>query len=526
MPALGVQFYTPSGHHWLGGDRLVFQPVRYSHRAQGGPEAAEIAVRGDREALFGLLGLLGSEGRLLNPEGDPVWWGFVEALDLHVGAVSFGVSLEPMANAIKVTYAEGGQYYETDWVLDADSVATYGRKEALVSLGEMPAELAAGWQAVLLAQSGAPVPTVQSLGGGGGSPTEATMHLRGWYDTLSWRYYQDLRGQEANLGASNMGHALGEGTGITRLAQSFQIAASTAWSASSVAIVAQQVTDADGVGPTDLLVLEVCADNAGAPGTVLATVSVAGSALGTSPAWQEFTLPTPLALQPATTYWLQVSRSGANDATYYYRVQVDTSGSYPRGAGFRCQTDTWYDLLAPGDLIFAVQGTLETTQQVADCVAAAGEPGPSGGRLAGARILDASGAQSVPYRDGRTTSRDVVEALLEAGTAAGRRLLCRVDDARYLEVYAEPDYSPTYQLTADGRLWHYLLGQPLDYWCPAGEWVTLKDVLPLPHSISPSAGSRLDRFFIERAEYDVKNHALTFQPRGATPWTLRGTDNR
>lgn len=53
---------------------LTLSPVRYTHSARGGPDAAEIAVTGDKNALSDVLNWLACKVVIYNDGGHPVWW--------------------------------------------------------------------------------------------------------------------------------------------------------------------------------------------------------------------------------------------------------------------------------------------------------------------------------------------------------------------------------------------------------------------------------------------------------------------
>lgn len=83
--------------------------------------------------------------------------------------------------------------------------------------------------------------------------------------------------------------------------------------------------------PTDNVTLSLCTDSSGVPsGTVLQTATIDGSTLTTTAAPIDFAI-TPEPLTPKAKYWLELKRSGANDAANYYEVETCASGLYYDG---------------------------------------------------------------------------------------------------------------------------------------------------------------------------------------------------
>lgn len=143
---------------------LVLKPRRWAGAALGGMRTAEIEATGPRYALFDLMDWLRYETLIYNRNGTAVWWGYVAALSLRVGAVEIGVSLDEVSNRIQVIYAyqdPDGKSIKgaTGWSADADSVAAYGTWELIKSLGNATAEQAAQDLAVTLAAQKWPVGT-------------------------------------------------------------------------------------------------------------------------------------------------------------------------------------------------------------------------------------------------------------------------------------------------------------------------------------------------------------------------------
>lgn len=195
-------------------NELVLTPRRWAGAALGGMRTAEIEATGPRYALFELLDWLRYETLIYNRNGTAVWWGYVAALSLRVGAVEIGVSLDEVSNRIQVIYAyqdPDGKSIKgaTGWSVDADSIAAYGTWELIKSLGNATAEQAAQDLAVTLAAQKWPVGTPVISSGRSGQPG-ATLFCRGWYDSLRATYYSRADGVERHAATGNARLVLGQ----------------------------------------------------------------------------------------------------------------------------------------------------------------------------------------------------------------------------------------------------------------------------------------------------------------------------
>lgn len=179
---------------------LVVTPLRWSAAATGGPAEATVEVRGPRAALVALLDWVRYGVRVENERGTGLWWGYVHRVDVALGRLQVGASLDGMSNRVKMVYSTGGdlpEAAETSWAEDATSVATYGYRELVHSLGDSDATLAAQKQTNILSRFAYPQP-LRAVGSG--QEDVAVLHCRGWARTLEWKYVQRLDGRVTFLG--------------------------------------------------------------------------------------------------------------------------------------------------------------------------------------------------------------------------------------------------------------------------------------------------------------------------------------
>jgi hypothetical protein len=471
---------------------------RYSRSVFGGPKRAKIQATGKAEELFELVNQLRVPIEIINNTGDCVWNGYVHSVSINTAIGTYNVSLDSMSNNIAVAYTDSDNLrHTTDWASDTGSEDEYGTKELLLSKADITDGDATQTRNVYLENSKYPIPSIRFRGGNTGT---AILDCRGWYETLEWKYYENLTGKESYEDLGRGGREVGEDDRPI-MAQSFQIKSTTAWDATSIWLRVWYQGSA--APPTDNLVVSLKSDNAGVPGTTLASSTLAPSAFSGYADWIEFELSTPVTLSPSTTYWIHVEKSNAITPTKYYMVDTNYDAGYERGTLFLYNTNTssWGEDIHRdwGDMLFIVAGDTATTTQITTLVTNCGQ------FLQGTIIEDASGLDSNAYRDGDSSGLYEIERLLKSGTTNDRRLLCEVSRNRYLRVYeedAEPDIGDSYAINKNGQLLTSVLAPVDPTLCTVGIWCHLQDVIPA--SVDFSLVSNPSLFFIDEAEYDVR----------------------
>ena len=179
------------------------KPERYSWHRGGGPELATVQAYGSSVALWQMLNWLRAPVTIRDERGKKVWWGYIAEVTVGVGSVQLGLTLQGMANRVKVFYpdqADGSpsQELETDWAEDADSIGTYGTFELVARLTGTSAtlEMANAWRDQLLGLYKYPRPVIRSSGQGG-SELKATVRCRGWWFSLAWEHYANMATEDA-----------------------------------------------------------------------------------------------------------------------------------------------------------------------------------------------------------------------------------------------------------------------------------------------------------------------------------------
>ena len=476
--------------------QLNFEFKPYSKNAYGGCKTAVIEATGDENEAWAMINHLRAPVEILTDGGERVWWGFIKKITV-AAAIGYSVDLDTMANRVAVAYTDQNTRYTTAWIQDADSVSAYGIKELLIARSDVSAADALGARDTALAMLKSPAnpPKFED-----NNQVKVTLECAGWLSTLDWRYYACAAGKEAYDVEGTGGREIGEDNRPI-LSESFQIESDSAWVTNAIQIRAWKAGSNVETGtPSDNLVVSLKADNSGVPGTTLASASIAAANIGTSAAWYDFVLSVPVTLNPATTYWIHVARSGAVNAGAYYMVDCNVNGGYPRGQIKLWNTDssTWTDELAAWDLVFRVLGITDNTTQIAPLVTACGQ------FIAGVVLNAACGSSSNPYRVGDTTGLYELIKLLAGGSTNARRLLVDVTPERYLwinEEAAKPaNPGDSYAITKKRELMTNVMTVVPPEQCLVGIWCHLVDVIP--PTVDFLLVSDPSLFFIEEAEYD------------------------
>lgn len=195
---------------------LTVEP--YSARSTGGSDKAKLTVQGNQTVLWRLIEWLRYDVTIHNENNTPCWNGYIDSIEITVGALTLSIGLTDMFNriAIKYNYQRAGIEYPgyLSWLQDNFSVNTYGYKEQVRSAPDMPTASAQALQATVLGMLGRPVSAPPSIIDGsendGGELATATLYCKGYIYTLGWRYYDQLAGRIVAT-ASNDNNVLGWG---------------------------------------------------------------------------------------------------------------------------------------------------------------------------------------------------------------------------------------------------------------------------------------------------------------------------
>lgn len=175
--------------------------IRYDWSNIGGPDSAELRVSSaDSLPLWRYAEMLRYHVILNTSAGNPVWWGYVNRVELHIGNRVLTVSLDDMFNNVQIHYNNpgvSGVQAKTAYANYATSVTRYGYRDLMEQGTDISTQAAAEAKRDLIL-SIFRVPNVRrELLTISETENYAVLYCDGWYKTLSWQYY-------ANAGTSSV----------------------------------------------------------------------------------------------------------------------------------------------------------------------------------------------------------------------------------------------------------------------------------------------------------------------------------
>ena len=429
---------------------IGLQVERLTWQAIGGCKSARLiaSTRGPVD-LDQFAALLRCPVIIYSAAGRRVWWGLVwsvriqdestsppirEVRPLGEGGDRVGawLSLDDLTNRARVIYGKqepeataSGLRASTAWEDDLNSQAIYGVKEGQYSL-----ELANPSQAETLRSNNlkassriSPRPVI----GLGTSESSIIIDLRGWWETLAWRFYSNSTGVIQHI-TRNPNYLVPVGDNTSQImAQQITVPVG-GWWVESIWFQLKRVG-----APASTLSASLYSDAAGSPGVNLASGALDGTNLSiANPVWLRFLLSSPVAVV-AGVYWIAITDNSSKADANYYRVQADRLAGYAGGAAKAYNGAAWSAALAY-DLQFKVAGTMETTEQIKLMAGAA-----FGGQfLAGVRVDQPSAIFTNPQRTGDKTVLDEITAHLEAGGLTGAKYQATITPERHMIVSPRP----------------------------------------------------------------------------------------
>lgn len=178
---------------------VKFEVENYSSTVMGGPELATISATGNSDGIWNLAPLVGYKIFIYEPKGELVWWGYLSEVRINFGRFGAGVSLDSMANRVRLAYSYTGadgvaRRGTTPWTQDLTSISYYGKKELLYSVSNLDLLAATERRNDLLQELSLPQPKITD--GRSRSSFGATLICRGDADLLDWEYCPEPRGLE------------------------------------------------------------------------------------------------------------------------------------------------------------------------------------------------------------------------------------------------------------------------------------------------------------------------------------------
>lgn len=173
--------------------RRGLQEVEWSISDQAGFESARITrLCNVEEGVAALRDWLGRGLVITGPEGNRLWEGYLDAVEVEIGGQTRSRSLATVANTIAVAYEAGGASL-TYYASDADSIARWGYLFKRFSFDNTTTANVVQKAARLLAERATPRTERRDAAASGapaaGGGARVSLTFRGWYGTLDRYYY-------------------------------------------------------------------------------------------------------------------------------------------------------------------------------------------------------------------------------------------------------------------------------------------------------------------------------------------------
>ena len=459
--------------------RLSFVVNSAEFDEYGGPAKASVLVSGTTRAIWDLLEWLRYSVVIRTGLTERFWWGYVKTVAISQGGGTIRMSLDDMANKVKVKYSSqsggdesAGDPTETAWSQDDDSVGEFGTREMIISMDAAASVLATARRDAYLASQKYPQGEFSHenwlISGGAqawvnnnpNEPAIAELTLAGWWDTLTWRYAgtTDVVGIDNSVWGTWGYIQFGDNV-FSKICMQFTTGAAGGTAREVSICVVRSNSDTE---PSDNLVAEIYAlDGSDHPtGSALAQATVAGNTLREGAPGQNDVVTLQFAssvvLDPSTQYGLVLSRSDSLDDTDYYLVKLDQTESYADGAALMYRENAptgWITMAATGRKAADMPFILWMDAGVGVGRVALGLIETYADFLTDVFFEEAiTYDQSTEFSGTRKLQGELVEALSGAG-ANTRRVLCWVDWERVLRLYEEPaDTTISYYLNRQGRI--------------------------------------------------------------------------
>jgi hypothetical protein len=312
-----------------------------------------------------------------------------------------------------------------------------------------------------------------------------------------------------------------DGDARDMIAQRFTLPSdSGSWEVHKVAIQVQKT------GPvTDNLIVDIRADAAGIPGTILESKQLAPSAVASyAVTWAEIEFANTTTLWPNTSYWVVVRRADGPQ----YNGDARLGRFYTVGVNDNLDTYANTCLVYNGASWIARDPECRMPFRITGAETITGQSSSMLQYLSGVTFTtvfaDSHSAQLVPnHHNGDRLIGDILESYLSHGYNNGDRMLLAFDDPGVAKIYRRPEFQQSRALIVgdDGRV-RLPAGAPYE---PgkliAGKWVEL-EFLPLLDSMEPMN----NRIFVARSQYEVASDLLSFEVEGQTPPWEQGVENR
>ena len=184
--------------------------LQFNQRAEGGFYRAAFNIRGPHDFLAGFMeNALGREIKIYGNDGKVAWEGYIHELEYDADRTVYKVDLGEMANAVWVRYRVRGESTTSRSAVqtNADSIAKFGRKEYVLSGGELEStDVADGiaQQYLDLHEWPSPAPTRLDPEKELSEYPTVSARCRGWFETLGWCTYNQTTSTDNQAAAAQI----------------------------------------------------------------------------------------------------------------------------------------------------------------------------------------------------------------------------------------------------------------------------------------------------------------------------------
>ena len=244
---------------------------------------------------------------------------------------------------------------------------------------------------------------------------------------------------------------------------------------------------------SDDVKVEFCTDSSGAPGTVLDSATIPGNSLITRMAWVKFTMTSVATVTPGSTYWIVISRTGANNAQTYYTVGITEDLGH--AGNLRLWTGSaWATRVIAASVPFQLWGHTTATTQIYNILSAEGQ------YFRQVFVRYTTTVTRRQYHDGTLSAYEELLNLLNVGA----RLLPRVTPEWHIIIEPLPSVLELqHQIGRNGKLTD-LVGKPLEQGVlPVGQWCKIDGIPDNIDALAP-----ISPFIIGSMEWDAKRNEL------------------
>jgi hypothetical protein len=507
---LTVNLYKPDFTDKLQPPNVKFAAQSISWRNIGGPDVATVQGTGDWD-LDEAINFLRCPIEIFGPNGDCIWWGYVDSIRAIDKEIEYGVGMDTVSNDVMVLYPKSVAHnvqIQTYW-----SSTIYGTNDSITRLGtkqkqsttNSPGQAAGdALRDTLFAFYQWPKPTIKHSPNNSGNYFE--LSCKGWYDTLDWIYYGGVQKSYDDLnGASWHSTWYSQYLGDTVRAIGQKI--TMPYTGTIDAIGANWAT---GGAPDKPAKMYIFADGStpGTWGTQLATAEASKSRIDAFEGfeWEVYKLDSAVSKNAGDNFWIVFDSQNIGKSDIYKTWIKQEAGS-----GIIHNGTSWISPVTPFNMIYRTYLTTDSGDQIRDIMSRCGQ------FIAGYDTFH-TGVNAASQMGSITTGKSVMDNLVNMGTSNNKMLVAKALRSRYVRIYESELANvgiSTLILKSNGHLYNRSGGELYPpYTDPCGQWVTIESLVPSTLSAARAIDASI--FRVARATYNAQTEQSTLEPDGVS----------